>query len=158
MLVVSTKSSVSETESTVKLGTMEHRSDRNDWVMEEWNNQIWSSQYPEHQKIMHSNEVGNTIPFCKNNLWNIWNIKAQYYLFPHHNFLTHNTAKNTIISPDFFVWKFFRKAQFPHSFGRFTRNYVENVPFCKILDQEMWLNYGTFRSVNHAIHSKRLKS
>ena len=76
----------------------------------------------------------------------------------HHNFLTHNTAKNTVISPDFFVWKFFRKAQFPHSFGRFARNYVENVPFRKILDQEMWLNYGTFCSVNHAIHSTRLKS
>ena len=40
------------------------------------------------------------------------------------------TAKNTVISPDFLVWKFFRKAQFPHSFG--VRNYAETVPFQKI--------------------------
>ena len=26
------------------------------------------------------------------------------------------TAKNTVISPDFLVWKFCGKAQFPHSF------------------------------------------
>ena len=29
-----------------------------------------------------------------------------------------DTAKNTAISPNLFVWKFFGKAQFPHSFGR----------------------------------------
>ena len=30
------------------------------------------------------------------------------------------------------MWKFCGKAQFPHSFGRFTRNYVETVLFHKI--------------------------
>ena len=30
-----------------------------------------------------------------------------------------NTAKNTVISPNFLVWKFCEKAQFPQSFGRF---------------------------------------
>ena len=30
------------------------------------------------------------------------------------------TAKNTVISPDFLVWKVCGKAQFPHSFGRFA--------------------------------------
>ena len=30
------------------------------------------------------------------------------------------TAKNTAISAGFLVWKFCGKAQFPHSFGRFT--------------------------------------
>ena len=30
------------------------------------------------------------------------------------------TAKNTAISPNFLVWKFFEKAQFTHSFGRFA--------------------------------------
>ena len=29
-----------------------------------------------------------------------------------------STAKNTVISPNFLVWKFYGKAQFPHSFGR----------------------------------------
>ena len=29
-----------------------------------------------------------------------------------------NTAKNTVISPNFLVWKFCGKAQFPHSYGR----------------------------------------
>ena len=28
------------------------------------------------------------------------------------------TAENTAISPNFLVWKFSGKAQFPHSFGR----------------------------------------
>ena len=30
------------------------------------------------------------------------------------------TAQNTVISPNFLVWKFCGKAQFPHSFGRFA--------------------------------------
>ena len=42
------------------------------------------------------------------------------------------TAKNTVISPNFLVWKFCGKAQLPHSFARFARNYAENEPFCKI--------------------------
>ena len=39
------------------------------------------------------------------------------------------TAKNTLISPNFMVWKFCGKAQFLHSFGRFARNYAKTVPF-----------------------------
>ena len=39
------------------------------------------------------------------------------------------TAKNTIMSPNFLVWEFCGKAQFPHSFGQMTRNYVETMPF-----------------------------
>ena len=35
--------------------------------------------------------------------------------------LAKNTAKNTVISPTFMVWKFYRKAQFLHSFGRITQ-------------------------------------
>ena len=35
------------------------------------------------------------------------------------------TAKNTVISPNFLVWKFCGKAQFSHSFGRIARNFVE---------------------------------
>ena len=31
-----------------------------------------------------------------------------------------HTVKNTVISPNFLVWKFCGKAQFPHSFGRFA--------------------------------------
>ena len=43
-----------------------------------------------------------------------------------------HTAKNTVISPDFLMWKFCGEAQFPHSFGRFAQNYTETVPFRKI--------------------------
>ena len=43
-----------------------------------------------------------------------------------------NTAKNTVISPNFLVWKFCGKAQFLQNFGRIARNYVETVPFHKI--------------------------
>ena len=39
------------------------------------------------------------------------------------------TANNTVISPDFLVWKFCGKAQFPHSFGRIARNYAETLLF-----------------------------
>ena len=42
------------------------------------------------------------------------------------------TAKNTIVSPDYVVWKFCGKTQFPHSFGRFALNYAEAVPFRKL--------------------------
>ena len=47
-------------------------------------------------------------------------------------FKTSITVKNTLISPYFVLWKFCGKAPFPHSFGRFARNYVETVPFHKI--------------------------
>ena len=46
-------------------------------------------------------------------------------------FLRTPTAQNVVISPNFMVWKFCRKAQFPHSFGRIARNYAETVPFRK---------------------------
>ena len=42
------------------------------------------------------------------------------------------TMKNTVISPNFLVWKFCGKVQFPHSFGQFARNHAETVPFHKI--------------------------
>ena len=42
------------------------------------------------------------------------------------------TTQNAVISPNFLVWKFCGKAQFPHSFGRVTRKYAETVPFHKI--------------------------
>ena len=34
---------------------------------------------------------------------------------------TKATVKNTAISPNFLVWKFCGKAQFPHSFGQFWK-------------------------------------
>ena len=42
------------------------------------------------------------------------------------------TAKKTVISPDFLVWKFCGKAQFPHSFERLARNFTETVSFRQI--------------------------
>ena len=41
-------------------------------------------------------------------------------------------AKNIVISPNFLAWKFCGEAQVPHSFGRFSRNYADTVPFHKI--------------------------
>ena len=46
--------------------------------------------------------------------------------------LNTSTGKNTVISPNFLVWKFCGKAQFLHSFGPFARNHAETVPLCKI--------------------------
>ena len=37
------------------------------------------------------------------------------------------TAQNTVISPNFLVWKFCGKAQFLHSFGRIAQNDAETV-------------------------------
>ena len=55
-----------------------------------------------------------------------------YKYVNHRTWLTHNTAKNTIISPNFLVWKFCGKAQFPYNFGWIARSYTETVPFHKI--------------------------
>ena len=45
------------------------------------------------------------------------------------NVLLKDNAKNTAISPNFLMWKFCGKAQFPHSFGLLARNYAETKPF-----------------------------
>ena len=47
-------------------------------------------------------------------------------------YLQINTGKNPVISPNLLVWKFCGNAQFPHSFGRFTRTYAETVFFHRI--------------------------
>ena len=44
----------------------------------------------------------------------------------------HSHCENSVISPNFLVWKFCGKAHFPHSFGLFARNYEETVFFHKI--------------------------
>ena len=41
-------------------------------------------------------------------------------------------TKNTVISPEFLVWKFCGKVQFPHSFGRIVRNFAETMLFREI--------------------------
>ena len=56
-------------------------------------------------------------------------------------------AKNTVISPDFLVWKFCGKAQFTHSFGRIARNYAETVPFRKICTPGNQVKFGCFFAV-----------
>ena len=55
------------------------------------------------------------------------------------------TTKNTVILPNFVVWKFCGKAQFPHSFRQFARNYAETVPFYKIS------THGIFCSVMYVL-------
>ena len=72
-----------------------------------------------------------------------WNYKS--YMAKLQNLKTQTLLKNTVISPHFLVWTLCGKAQFQHSFGRFTRNYVETVPFHKISSPEdlMKLQYFT---------------
>ena len=55
-------------------------------------------------------------------------------------------AKNTKLSPNFLEWEYCGKAQFPHSFGRITRNYAETVLFHKISAPEIRWNFGVFRN------------
>ena len=43
-----------------------------------------------------------------------------------------HTAKNTVILPNFLVWKFCGEAQFPHNFVPFAQNYAETASFHKI--------------------------
>ena len=57
-----------------------------------------------------------------------WNTRFQFFWI----FRSPLTANNTVISPNFVVWKFCGKAQFLHSFGRITRNYSKTVSFHKI--------------------------
>ena len=73
--------------------------------------------------------------------------------------LKKNTAKNTVISPDFLVWKFCGKAQFLHSFRRFTRNYVETVPFHKIFTpgNQVKLRYFSQWNSGNRLHSKYIR-
>ena len=41
------------------------------------------------------------------------------------------SAKNTVISPNFLMWKFCGRAQFPHSFGQFVFKEKKNVVFIR---------------------------
>ena len=47
------------------------------------------------------------------------------------------SAKNTVISTNFLVWKFYGNAEFPHSFGWFARNYAKLCLFTKFPHQEI---------------------
>ena len=51
------------------------------------------------------------------------NIFLQHFWRAYDHFVTNN-VKNTLILPNFLVWKFCRKAQFPQSFCRIAQNYV----------------------------------
>ena len=55
-------------------------------------------------------------------------------------------CKNTVISPDFLVWKFCGKAQFPYSFGQFVLNFAEIVLFRKISTPGYQVKLRYFRS------------
>ena len=56
-----------------------------------------------------------------------------------------NTSKNTVILPNFLVWKFCGKGQFLHSFGRFAQNYAKTVSFHKMSTPG---NYGILRTAS----------
>ena len=76
---------------------------------------------------------------CRIKTWKNKNI-CQFSFYSRKR-LSHYTYRNMVkwslrtiplISTNFLVWKFCGKAQFPHSFGWFSRNYAETVPFHKI--------------------------
>ena len=46
------------------------------------------------------------------------------------------------------MWKFCGKAQFPHDFGQFARNYAETVPFDKISTPGNWVKIMVFFTVD----------
>ena len=46
--------------------------------------------------------------------------------------MEYSTAKNSVISPKFLVWKLCGKAQFLHGFGQIVPNYADTVPFHKM--------------------------
>ena len=66
-----------------------------------------------------------------------------------------STVKNIVIPPNFLVWKFCGKTQFPHNFGRIVRNFVETVPFHKLPHPEIRWNYSTFCTVRAHFFSIR---
>ena len=63
------------------------------------------------------------------------------------SFVKVTLSKIPLISPNSLVWKSCGKAQLPHSFRRFARNYWETVPFHKFPRQEIWWNFSISRSV-----------
>ena len=82
-------------------------------------------------------------------------------LYDTHVFFPHvreysNTTNNTVISRNFLIWKFCRKAQFPYSFGRFARNMRKMCLSTKFSNQEIRRNYGILRSVNIKISFLRV--
>ena len=50
----------------------------------------------------------------------------------------------------FLVWKFWRKAQFSHSFGRITRNYVKTVTLHKIFASGNYVKLRYFYAVQNS--------
>ena len=50
-----------------------------------------------------------------------------------------NTAKNIVVPPNFLVWKFCGKAQYPQSFGRIARNSAGTVPLHKTSTSGNWV-------------------
>ena len=60
-----------------------------------------------------------------------------------------DTTQNTVISPNFLVWKFCGKAQFLNSFGRFAQNYGGLCLSTKFSHQEIRWNHDILRSEMH---------
>ena len=54
-----------------------------------------------------------------------------------------------MISPNFLVWKFCEKAQFPHSFGRARKIMRKLCLSTKFPHQEIRWNHGILRSAKH---------
>ena len=54
------------------------------------------------------------------------------------------TLENSVISPNFLVWKFCGKDQLPHSLGRIAGNYAGSEPFHKVSTPENYVKLQYF--------------
>ena len=71
------------------------------------------------------------------------------------NTMTLDTATKPVISPNFLVWKFCGKAQFPYSFEQFARNYTVTVPFHKICTPGNYVKLPYFLQWEYVLHQEK---
>ena len=71
------------------------------------------------------------------------------------DYYEYNTTKNSVISPNFLVWEFCGKGQFPHSFGIYVYctirshcNYYNTLQIVRELGESV----ETVRFVNRTLH------
>ena len=77
----------------------------------------------------------------------IRNIILRHYIVQIFTLRRSYFAKNTVISPDFLVWKFYSKTKFSHSFRWIAWNGMRKLFLStKFPHQEIRWNYSIFRS------------
>ena len=77
---------------------------------------------------------------------NLYRVDVDFTIYCQ-SFVGFNTAKNTVFSPNFLVWKLCWKEQLLHSFRWISKNCTETAPFHKISTPGIRWNHGIFHSV-----------